>query len=239
MRPPGAPASTSRNQCRLARSTGAASNPSTYRRTSARASACTAPGSASSTATARGASTARPCRRGSAASTASRTGSPGVSCPPRAHHDSPSARITAAPASRSTRQLRLSGPSMNSAPYSTGCGRPSSSADHTRPPTRSRASTTCTSRPTRSSVRAAINPARPAPITMTSVMPQAYPPPPPYQAQPPLKRPSRSGACATAALNIHPAPHTGSATIQATHPCRPARPRRAPLLLPKGNGTTW
>ncbi len=54
---------------------------------------------------------------------------------------------------------------MNSAPRSTTA--PANGTDHTRPPTRSRASTTSTSAPARASASAAASPANPAPTTIT------------------------------------------------------------------------
>src|SRR5947209_15974231 len=54
---------------------------------------------------------------------------------------------------------------MNSAPRSTTP--PANGSDHTRPPTRSRASNTVTSRPARASSSAAASPAKPAPTTTT------------------------------------------------------------------------
>ena len=59
-------------------------------------------------------------------------------------------------------------PWMNSAPSSMGAGRSGSLRVHTRPPTRSRASSSRTERPAAASSAAAASPAAPAPITMTS-----------------------------------------------------------------------
>jgi hypothetical protein len=57
---------------------------------------------------------------------------------------------------------------MNSAPNSMGKSNPDSKWVKTRPPMRSRASTTWTDRPARHNWHAAANPATPAPITITA-----------------------------------------------------------------------
>src|SRR3981189_1876910 len=57
---------------------------------------------------------------------------------------------------------------MNSAPSSTGTGRPGKARVQQRPPMRSRASRTSTERPARASPAAAARPAAPAPRTITS-----------------------------------------------------------------------
>src|SRR5581483_4731284 len=76
--------------------------------------------------------------------------------------------IATVPAARSSAKLASAVPWTNSAPTSTGTGRPGSSRVKMRPPARSRASSTTTERPASDSARAAASPAAPAPITTTS-----------------------------------------------------------------------
>src|SRR5687767_2686532 len=76
--------------------------------------------------------------------------------------------IAPSPWCSSSDQVHTFSPWTNSAPISIGCGA-RSKAVCTRPPTRSRASRTITSKPSSWSARAAARPAAPAPTTRTLV----------------------------------------------------------------------
>ncbi len=74
------------------------------------------------------------------------------------------------PARLSSACVTFASPWMNSAPSSTGIGRPAMRRVQQRPPMRSRASSTSTRSPARASSSAAASPAAPAPMITTSLL---------------------------------------------------------------------